>query len=224
MDELIETVTTHSEPVVMQVTMPENLGSLLAVMIISVVVLLMAQIAQVAIAFIQMRRSWLESDAIDNAVNSQRDSLINEVHTGEKKRADYLETMASANEEDEVHESVPVYQDISDEVFRNQVEKVIQDNMSNPLLSVATISGILCMDRTGLYRKVQEVYQLSPSDLIKIRRVERIKAILEMDPEMPASKLAASTGFKSKVVMDRFFMLQMGININGFREGVKRGS
>lgn len=223
MEELIEDASAQSAPVMVQMSLPESFGFFMTLMIFAIVVLVLAEVAHVIVAFVQLKHAKLESDAISDAVEQQREELIGDSIACDRNRADYLEKISSAQQNDGVEEQLTVYQDIGDEALKKQIEMVIQENMSDSRFSVLSISKQLCMDRTGLFRKVRDLYSLSPSDLLKVRRIERIKAIIDNDPDISSAKLSSVSGIKSRVIMERMFLLQLGVNIAQYRSLVKRG-
>jgi len=223
MEELIDAANTQSVPVYVQMPLPENFGLFLTLMIFALFVLIMAEVTHVIVAFVQLKQAKFESDSISDAIEQQHEELIGDSIACERKRSDYLEKISSLQQGDELEEPITIYQDIGDEALKKQIELVIQENMSDPRFTVLSISKQLCMDRTGLFRKVQDLYSLSPSDLLKVRRIERIKAILDNDPDISSAKLSSVSGIKSKVIMERMFLLQIGVNIAQYRSLVKRG-
>lgn len=92
----------------------------------------------------------------------------------------------------------------TDTVTTNSLDKTIldkalghvQDNLKNPDYSVEKFSADMCMDRTGLYRKLMALTGLSPTAFIRNIRLKRAVALL-LKTQMPITVVAEETGFNS---------------------------
>ncbi|MFW6327442.1 MAG: ATP-binding protein, partial [Bacteroidota bacterium] len=92
----------------------------------------------------------------------------------------------------------------------------IDNNLENPSFSVDLLSRELCMDRTGLYRKIKAITGQTPSDFIKVIRLKRASVLLEQG--MSVSEVSVKVGFSSNSYFSKCFQAQFGIKPSKWEE------
>ena len=63
-----------------------------------------------------------------------------------------------------------------DQEFLEKLHKVINENLSDPALSVSFLIDKMCMSRRALYRKLESAPDLKPQQLIKKARMQDRKS------------------------------------------------
>jgi AraC-like DNA-binding protein len=101
------------------------------------------------------------------------------------------------------------------------MERIINDNLDNPELSVAFIADRMCISKQSLYRKLENAPDLKPQKLI---REARMKAAAEM---MKASKLTIDeimykVGYDNRSTFYKNFKEQFGLTPKEYRQGKSR--
>lgn len=98
----------------------------------------------------------------------------------------------------------------SDEAFLNQVNEVIRENIDNVDLNVDHLASILNMSRASLYRKIGEILDISPNDLIKETRL-KYAANLLAEENFKVYEVSDKVGFGSYRQFSRNFHKQFGV-------------
>lgn len=98
-----------------------------------------------------------------------------------------------------------------DAEFLTKVNTLIENHIDDETLSVVSLSSMMAMDRTNLYRKMQTVTGKSPSAYIKDMRLS-VAARLLKETDLSIHDIASRTGFSSSKYFsasfkDRFGML-----------------
>ena len=83
-----------------------------------------------------------------------------------------------------------------DDRFTQKLFGIIEKNISNPDLNIDLLSSELGLSRSNLYRKLKAVTELSPTELIRNKRLE-IAAKLLLESSYTISEVAVYTGFNS---------------------------
>lgn len=83
-----------------------------------------------------------------------------------------------------------------DDRFTQKLFGIIEKNISNPDLNIDFLSSELGLSRSNLYRKLKAVTELSPTELIRNKRLE-IAAKLLLESSYTVSEVAVYTGFNS---------------------------
>lgn len=93
--------------------------------------------------------------------------------------------------------------------FMNRATAFVEKNMSNPSYSVEQLSRDLCMERTGLYRKLMAAMDKSPVAFIRTIRLTRAAELIAGGGRSIA-EVAEMTGFSSPGYFSKCFMQQYG--------------
>lgn len=91
-----------------------------------------------------------------------------------------------------------------DDRFTQRFFHLIEKNISNPELSVDLLSQELAMSRANLYRKLKAVTELSPTELIRNKRLE-VAARLLMESDYTVSEISVYAGFNSHAYFTNCF-------------------
>ncbi len=97
----------------------------------------------------------------------------------------------------------------ADKAFVARAIETVERNLHTPGYSVAQLSSDLCMDRTGLYRKLNTLLDRSPSIFIRDIRL-RYAAELLREGRLTVTEIAERTGFSTTSYMSKCFQERYG--------------
>ena len=89
--------------------------------------------------------------------------------------------------------------------FLRTVVAALERRLSDPAYSVEQLCDELLMSHSNLHRKIKAVSGLSPALFIRRIRLERAKAMLLEQPELPVYAVAAACGFDDPAYFGRVF-------------------
>ncbi|MEM7367417.1 MAG: helix-turn-helix domain-containing protein [Bacteroidota bacterium] len=113
------------------------------------------------------------------------------------------------------------YQDLSNELdqqFLDEVTQLIEDNISDPELSVSFLCQAVGMSRTSFYHKLKALVDLSPSEFIRTIRLKRAKKLL-LNPNHNISEVAYSAGFSDAKYFSTLFKKYFQQSPSSWRNG-----
>lgn len=99
----------------------------------------------------------------------------------------------------------------ADNQFVQKLNEVILANINDPDLDVDYIAEELCMTRRSLYRKIQGVSDLSPSEMITVLRLKRAAELI-VTRDVKMFEVAEEIGYKTRTSFTRSFTKQFGIS------------
>jgi signal transduction histidine kinase/CheY-like chemotaxis protein/ligand-binding sensor domain-containing protein len=94
------------------------------------------------------------------------------------------------------------------------IEKALvcmEKNMDNPYYSVQQFSQDLGMDRTVLYKKLQSITGLAPSEFIRSIRLKRAAQLLTQG-NYPVAEVAEKVGFNTQKYFSKYFKESFGVS------------
>lgn len=97
-----------------------------------------------------------------------------------------------------------------DEQLIQKALDCIEKNMGNPDYSVLQFSLDMGMDRTVLYKKLQSITGLSPSEFLRSIRLKRAAQIL-VQGKYPVAEVAEMVGFNTPKYFSRYFREAFGM-------------
>ncbi|WP_298238546.1 hybrid sensor histidine kinase/response regulator transcription factor [uncultured Algibacter sp.] len=109
----------------------------------------------------------------------------------------------------------------TDETFISKLDKVILDNLSNRELNVDTLSEIMNMSRSTLYRKIKEMSNLSPNELINISRLKKAGELLKKE-DYKIYEVADMVGFNSQTSFGRNFQKQFNMTPTEYKNNLSK--
>ena len=92
-----------------------------------------------------------------------------------------------------------------DEKLMARIMDSIERNMDNTDYSVEELSSDVSMHRMNLYRKLQSLVGMTPSEFIRTVRVKRAAQILSERPDISLSELADLVGFNTPKYLNKYF-------------------
>ncbi|MCE2617641.1 MAG: hybrid sensor histidine kinase/response regulator transcription factor [Phocaeicola sp.] len=103
----------------------------------------------------------------------------------------------------------------TDNKFLTRINEVIEQNFSNPELSVDFLAEQLCISRSGLFAKIKTLTDVTPNELIQIVRLKKAAALL-MENQYRINEICYMVGFNSPSYFAKCFQKQFGMKPSEF--------
>ena len=108
-----------------------------------------------------------------------------------------------------------------DDKFLTRMNEIIEENFSNPELSVDFLAEKLCISRSGLFAKIKTLTNITPNELIQVVRLKKA-AILLAENKYRINEICYMVGFNNPSYFSKCFQKQFGMKpgefVNGKRE------
>ncbi len=111
----------------------------------------------------------------------------------------------------------------ADNSFLAKALELVEKNLEASDYSVEQLSRDLCMDRTGLYRKLISLLDKSPSLFIRNIRLQRAAALL-LEEELSISEIAEKVGFSSSSYLSKCFQEMYGCRPSEYAEKSRKST
>mgnify|MGYP000799391407 CR=1 FL=1 len=103
------------------------------------------------------------------------------------------------------------------------VIELVEKNLHVPGYSVEQLSRDLCMERTGLYRKLVAMLDQSPSLFIRNIRLQRAAQLI-LEGSLSITEIAERTGFSSSSYLSKCFQEMYGCRPSEYTEKAKKST
>ena len=108
-----------------------------------------------------------------------------------------------------------------DQKLMSRIMESIERNMDNPEYSVETLASDVSMHRMNLYRKLQSLTGMTPSEFIRTMRLKRAAQLLTDDPNLNVSEVATMVGFNTVKYFTRYFKEMFGVTPSQYKPPVR---
>jgi AraC-like DNA-binding protein len=125
------------------------------------------------------------------------------------------EAMVVLGSDEESHEENDADSSPQDKEFMMRATELVERHLSSPQYSVKQLAADLCMERTGLYKKLTAMMQQSPVAFIRSIRLHRAAEMLRSGG-MSISDVAERTGFCSVSYFSKCFQREFGCKPSEF--------
>lgn len=98
----------------------------------------------------------------------------------------------------------------TDEAFIKKLDEIIFENMADHDLSVDTLADLMYMSRSTFYRKIKDISNLGPNELINITRLKKSAELLKTG-KYRIFEVAEKVGYNSTTSFGRNFHKQFGM-------------
>lgn len=98
----------------------------------------------------------------------------------------------------------------TDETFIENLDGIIQQNMADHNLNVEALAGIMNMSRSTLYRKIKDLTNLSPKELINLTRLKKSAELLKTNKYL-IYEISDMVGYNSPTIFGRNFQKQFNM-------------
>lgn len=103
-----------------------------------------------------------------------------------------------------------IAQNPTDNEFLTRMNKVIEENFSNPDLNVGFLAEQLNISRSGLFAKIKTLADVTPNEMIQIVRLKRAARLLR-EGTYTVSEISIMVGFSNPSYFSKCFYKQFGI-------------
>ena len=124
--------------------------------------------------------------------------------------------IASFSREEEIKPSDVTITTI-DQKLMTRIMESIEKNMDNAEYSVEELSSDVGMHRMNLYRKIQSLAGMTPSEFIRTMRLKRAAQLLRDDPNLSVSEVSDMVGFNTQKYFTKYFKEMFGVTPSQFR-------
>ena len=105
-----------------------------------------------------------------------------------------------------------------DSKFLTRINEIIEENFSNPELTVDFLAEQLCISRSGLFAKIKTLTNITPNELIQIIRLKKAATLLA-ENKYRINEICYMVGFNSPSYFAKCFQKQFGIKPGEFISG-----
>lgn len=109
---------------------------------------------------------------------------------------------------------------VEDKEFFEKMFKIIDENISNPDLSIDFISSLLGVSSRQLYRKSKKITSQTPNDIIKEQRLSRVERLL-ITSNLSVDEIMYKTGFNNRGHFFKVFSQRFGTTPKSYRDKKK---
>jgi signal transduction histidine kinase/ligand-binding sensor domain-containing protein/DNA-binding response OmpR family regulator len=96
-----------------------------------------------------------------------------------------------------------------DERILNQINKIIEDNFSNPDLDVDLLAEKMNISRSSLYTKIKSISNQTPNELIQLLRLKKAAELL-LEKKYRMNEICYMVGFNNPSYFSKCFLKQFG--------------
>lgn len=102
-----------------------------------------------------------------------------------------------------------------DNKFLTHINEIIEQNFSNPELTIDFLAEQLCISRSGLFAKIKTLANITPNELIQIVRLKKAAALL-LENKYRINEICYMVGFNNPSYFAKCFQKQFGIKPGEF--------
>lgn len=103
----------------------------------------------------------------------------------------------------------------ADKSFLSRLDEVIDTNLNDPNLNVESLSIKMNMSRSTLYRKIKEISDMSPNELINTSRLKKAAYLLKTT-NMKIYEISETVGYRSQTSFGRNFQKHFNMTPSEF--------
>ncbi len=108
-----------------------------------------------------------------------------------------------------------------DEKLMAQIIEHIEKNMSNAEYSVEQLSSDVAMHRMNLYRKIQSIAGMTPSEFLRTMRIKRAAQLMEQDSSLSILEISEMVGFNTPKYFTNYFRKIYGVTPSQYATDLK---
>ncbi len=150
-------------------------------------------------------------------------NLIEQCNQYEQGQMSCLIEQASPSCETETAPSEERTHSTTDTAFLSRAMEQVERNLNVSGYSVEQLSRDLCMDRTGLYRKLNALMDQSPSLFIRNIRLQRAAQLI-LEGELSITEITERVGFSSSSYLSKCFQEEFGCRPSEYAEKRKKST
>ena len=104
----------------------------------------------------------------------------------------------------------------ADEDFLMRLNEYVYSNIENPNIDVDLLAKVMNMSRPTLYRKIKEISDLTPSELVGVARLKKAAELL-LTGDYKIFEVAIMAGFNSQSSFGKAFLKQFKVTPSEFQ-------
>ena len=131
------------------------------------------------------------------------------------QRKTQLQPQMEVQEKNDPQSQEPISAEYTD--LMNRATLLVEQNLSTPGYTVERLAQDLCMDRTGLYKKMTAAIDKTPTAFIRNIRLQHAAQLIR-EGKLTMNEIAECTGFSSSSYMSRCFQEEWGKKPGELRE------
>ncbi len=109
-----------------------------------------------------------------------------------------------------------------DRKLLDKITECVERNIGNPNYSVEELSSDVAMHRMNLYRKLQSLTGMTPSEFLRTMRLKRAAQLLTQDGSLPVTEVAEMVGFNTPKYFTRYFREMFGCTPSQYHDRASR--
>ncbi len=109
-----------------------------------------------------------------------------------------------------------------DEKLMTRIMECMERNIDNTEYSVEELSSDVGMHRMNLYRKLQSIAGMTPSEFMRTMRLKRAAALLQNDPNLTMTEVSEMAGFNTTKYFTRYFREMFGLTPSQYAAQFKK--
>ena len=98
----------------------------------------------------------------------------------------------------------------TDSKFLTQLQKAINDNISNPDINMNDIARLLYMSRANFYNKIKGLMDMTPNEYLRMTRLKKASQLLA-EGNLQINEICYMVGFSSTSYFSKCFYKQYGV-------------
>ncbi|GGF29441.1 helix-turn-helix domain-containing protein [Flavobacterium limi] len=167
--------------------------------------------------YISATRKKLEQSYREDLLLVRIKNLIEQCNYLEAEKDSYL------SQTNVIESSIQKNENKADEAFLAKALEQVEKNLGTANYSVEDLSRDLCMDRTGLYRKLIALLDKPPSMFIRNVRLQRAAGLI-LEGELSISEITEKVGFSSPSYMSKCFQEMYGCKPSEYAEKSRKST
>lgn len=183
-------------------------GAALSVLLICVCVLIVISLAIFIAIYHKRQKRYSNTRYQGNTAHEVSGDYVTERSSTEKDESQWSDNLVERLRE--TVKSSSAESGSQDMEFVTKVNNLIESHLDDETLSVVSLSAMMAMDRTNLYRRMQTVTGKSPSAYIKDMRLS-VAARLLKETDLSIHDIASRTGFSSAKYFSASFKERFGM-------------
>lgn len=175
------------------------------------ILLFLLAVAAIAISYVHYSNKKIAREQRESFLLERIRNLMIQIDSFKAEAPDKPDKTShhnNVNEQSEEEIQEKILSD-TDKAFVNKAIEAVEKNLNTPGYSVVQLSRDLCMDRTGLYRKLTAMLDQSPSIFIRDIRLRNAARLLK-ENKLSITEIAEQTGFSSTSYMSKCFQERYG--------------
>jgi len=109
---------------------------------------------------------------------------------------------------------------LSDENFLNKLSEAILNNLDDEHLDIDKLAKLMNTSRTSLFRKINSISDLTPTELINVTRLKKAAQLLT-ETNYKIFEISYMVGFNSQTSFGRSFFKQFGMAPTEYQKKIK---